>query len=95
VIKFSAIELSVQPYIRRHVKQYLIENAMLTTSPTEEGSKVIDVFSPSYRVKHIRGQPLKMFTAKIIQDSHTTTEGKRDNGDIFLDIAMNEKRGLI
>lgn len=95
VIKFSAIELSVQPYIRRHVKQYLIENAMLTTSPTEEGAKVIDVFSPSYRVKHIRGQPLKMFTAKIIQDSHTTTEGKRDNGDIFLDIAMNEKRGLI
>jgi len=29
-----------------------------------------------------------------MQDTHTT-EGKKDNGDIFLDIVMNEKRGLI
>ncbi len=84
----------MQPYIRRHVKQYLIEYAILSTSPTEEGTKVIDVFSPSYRVKHIIGRSLKEFTAKRIQDS-LTTDAKKDHCDIFLDIAMNEKRGMI
>jgi len=41
----------------------------LTTSPTDEGVKVIDVFSPSYRVKHIKGRSLKEFSKEAIQYS--------------------------
>jgi hypothetical protein len=79
-----------------HVKIYLYEHGILTTSPTDEGVKVIDVFSPSYRVKHINGKPLKLFTRQSIQEFLTTRDANmRDIGDMFLDILMNEKRGLI
>lgn len=97
VIKFTAIELSVQPYIRRHVKQYLLQHGIISTQPTDEGAKVIDVYSPSYRVKHIKQRSLKQFTAAFIQEHYSfdETNGFKDHGDIFLDILMNEKRGLI
>ncbi len=53
--KFAAIELSVQPFIRRSLKQQIIKHGLLFSSPTEEGKKVLDPFHPSYRVKHING----------------------------------------
>jgi len=53
--KFAAIELSVQPFIRRSLKQQIIKHGLLFSCPTEEGKKVLDPFHPSYRVKHING----------------------------------------
>jgi transcriptional accessory protein Tex/SPT6 len=58
MIKFAAIELSVQPFIRKQLKQYIYQYGTLKTVPTEEGKKVLDPFHQSYRVKHIEGIPL-------------------------------------
>ncbi len=94
--QFAAIELSVQPYFRKHVKIYLYENAILRTQPTEEGVKIIDIFSPSYRVKHISGRPLKSFKHEKIDGFYDTTNGGfAEQGDLFLDILQNESKGLI
>jgi hypothetical protein len=57
--KFASIELSVIPFVRQRVKQHIYKYGYLQTSPTEEGKKVIDVFHPSYRVKHIKDLTLE------------------------------------
>ena len=73
----------MQPYIRNTVKNYLYLRGYLSTTPTEEGAKNLDVFHPSYRVKNIDKRRLDEFNVK---------EGQTDNGnkDIFLDILQCE-----
>lgn len=61
------------------MKQHFYNTGYISTEPTEEGVKVLDVFHPSYRVKRINQQPLVQF----------------ENDDIMLDIVQNEKRNLI
>ena len=54
VVKLAAQELAAQPIIRNMIKKDLRENGSLWTEPTEQGKKDLDVFHPSYRVKHIK-----------------------------------------
>ncbi len=89
VIKYTAMELSVQPYLRGIVKKTLYEHGQISTSPTEEGMKVLDVFHPSYRVKRIKEKKIYELSADSMLGSD------RGDGDLFLDILENEKKGLI
>lgn len=84
ILKLAAIEYSVQPYIRKQVKNHITMNGYLQTEPTEEGQKMIDVLSPSYRVKRIAHKKLSEL---IINDLSQLSAG---DGDIFLDIVQNE-----
>ena len=52
------------------IKKDLRENGQLTTTPTDQGRRNLDVFHPSYRVKHIKERPL----------------GELVGTDLFLDI---------
>lgn len=61
------------------IKKDLRENGTLTTTPSDQGKKDLDVFHPSYRVKNIKDRPL----VELI------------NTDLFLDICQCESDGLI
>jgi len=60
-------------------KQELKENGFLSTHPTEQGKKDLDIFHPSYRCKH------------IVQDKISDFQMKED----YLAIAQCEAEGLI
>lgn len=53
LLRFAAVEISVQPYIRSKVKQMYYSNGQLITRPTEEGKKTLDVVHNNYRVKRL------------------------------------------
>lgn len=53
VCKLAAMELSVQPFIRNLMKKHVYSNYELSTQPTEQGLKDLDLFHQSYRVKRI------------------------------------------
>lgn len=61
------------------MKKHFYNTGYITTQPTAQGTKVLDVFHPSYRCKRIEKEPL----------------GEYLNDDKFLDIIQNEKRELI
>lgn len=88
--KFSAVELSVQPFIRRQIKNHLYINAFINTQPTEEGAKILDLFNPSYRVKRIEGLKLEDLRKATAFSAEATPFS-----DIFLDIISNEEKKLI
>jgi hypothetical protein len=54
VCQFAAEELAAEPYLRSLIKKEIEDKGYITTEPTDKGKKDIDVFHPSYRVKHIR-----------------------------------------
>ena len=89
--KFAAIELSVQPYLRSHIKKHLYLVGVLSTDPTEEGTKILDLFHPSYRAKRIQ----KMKLSDIQKSSDTVNSIDNGLADIFLDIVHNEEKSLI
>ena len=72
-------EMISHPYIKEFVYEYLRNNCYISTNPTEEGQKQLDVFHPSFRTKRIRDQPIKTFS----------------EDDLFLDIIQREKEQLI
>jgi transcriptional accessory protein Tex/SPT6 len=80
VCKLAAIELSVQPFIRNLFKKHVYSNYELSTTPTEQGQKDLDLFNQSYRVKRIKGMDLRKL---------------KTQSDLFLDIEQCEKTGLI
>ena len=60
-------------------KQQLRENGYLSTQPTEQGKKDLDIFHPSYRCKHIQQAKISDFAMK----------------EDYLAIAQCEAEGLI
>ena len=52
--RFAAEELGTEPYIRSLVKKLYMDKGFIKCEPTEKGKKDIDVFNPSYAVKHYR-----------------------------------------
>jgi hypothetical protein len=44
VCKLAAIELSVQPFIRNLMKKHVYANYELSTHPTDQGMKDLDLF---------------------------------------------------
>jgi len=81
----------VQPYIRQLVKKHFYDNGFITTVPTEEGGKVLEILHPSYRVKRINKMKLSQL---LLNNVERSTESGR-SGDLFLDILQNEQKGLI
>lgn len=72
-------EMINHPYIKKFVYEYLRDNCYVSTNPTEEGKKQLDVFHPSFRTKRIRERPIKTFSEDFL----------------FLDILQREKEKLI
>ena len=79
--KFTAVELSVQPFIRSHIKRHIYFNGVLCTEPTEEGVKAIDLYHPAYRAKYINHM-------RLAELSQSHTDG--GHADIFLDVLQLE-----
>ena len=64
--KFLAEEIAAtQPYLRQKLRQFIMENGEISTSPTEKGMQELHVFHPAYRVKRISKRPIKTFTDDI------------------------------
>jgi len=59
VCSYAAQELAAQPFIRNIVKKAFRDNGYLSTNPTEQGKKDLDLFHPNYRVKHVNKRPIK------------------------------------
>ena len=72
-------EMINHPYIKDYVYEYLRNNCFVSTTPTEEGKKQLDVFHPSFRTKRIKEKPIKTFS----------------EDDLFLDVIQREKEKLI
>ena len=72
-------EMINHPYIKEFAYEYLRNNCYVSTNPTEEGKKQLDVFHPSFRTKRVRDRPIKTFC----------------DDDLFLDIIQREKEKLI
>ena len=56
------------PYIKEFVYEYLRNNCYVSTNPTEEGKKQLDIFHPSLRTKRIRERPVKTFNDDLFLD---------------------------
>ena len=72
-------EMINHPYIKDFVYEYLRNNCYVSTNPTEEGQKQLEVFHPSFRTKRIKDRPIKSFS----------------EDDLFLDVIQREKEKLI
>ena len=79
VCKLIGKEMINHPYIKDFVYEYLRNNCYVSTEPTEEGKKQLDVFHPSFRTKRIKDRPIKSFS----------------EDDLFLDVIQREKEKLI
>jgi transcription elongation factor SPT6 len=66
--RFLALEMFSHPYIRSYARNYFRVNCTLSTEPTEEGQKELDVFNPSYRVKRIENKPVDSFNNDLYLD---------------------------
>jgi len=79
VCRFAAEELSTEPYLRSMLKELMRTKGTISTEPTEKGKKDLDVFHPSYRVKHIKDELLS----------------EKCTDDLFIEIERMEEQGLI
>ena len=61
-------EMINHPYIKEFVYEYYRNNCYISTNPTEEGNKQLDVFHPSFRTKRIRDRPIKTFNDDLFLD---------------------------
>ena len=61
-------EMINHPYIKEYVYEYLRNNCYVSTNPTEDGKKQLDVFHPSFRTKRIRERPIKTFNDDLFLD---------------------------
>ncbi|CAN1295158.1 Transcription elongation factor SPT6 homolog, partial [Linum perenne] len=57
----AAVEISCEPYVRKHVRAAYMENAVVSTSPTSDGNTTIDSFHQFYGVKWLREKPVSEF----------------------------------
>jgi hypothetical protein len=75
---FATVELWCHPRLRNHCKEYYKKNAILETKPTQKGTKELDLFHPSYRVKRVK---------KFVNELRDAEDAEPD---LFLDILQNE-----
>jgi hypothetical protein len=66
--KYIAIQASCYPLISKIFKEYLFQYASLTTAPTEDGLKELDITNPSFRVKRITKKRLNTFKDDLFTD---------------------------
>ncbi|KAG8365970.1 hypothetical protein BUALT_Bualt17G0027300 [Buddleja alternifolia] len=57
----AAVEISCEPCVRKHVRSIFMDNAVVSTSPTSDGSVAIDSFHHYAGVKWLRNKPLTSF----------------------------------
>ncbi|XP_023537141.1 transcription elongation factor SPT6 homolog isoform X2 [Cucurbita pepo subsp. pepo] len=57
----AAIEISCEPCVRKHVRSYYMDYAVISTSPTSDGNVTIDSFHQFSAVKWLREKPLSRF----------------------------------
>lgn len=53
MFKYAAVELQVNPEIRKNFKKFVKEHGTIISQPTEKGIKELDVLHASYRVKRV------------------------------------------
>ena len=61
ICNIMAKEMMSHPYIKEYIYDHLRNNCYVSTTPTEDGNKQLDVFNPSFRVKRIKERPVKSF----------------------------------
>ncbi|XP_024981876.1 transcription elongation factor SPT6 homolog [Cynara cardunculus var. scolymus] len=57
----AAVEISCEPFVRKHVRRIFMDNATLSTSPTAEGNVDIDSRHQFAGIKWLRDKPLTKF----------------------------------
>ena len=81
-------EMINHPYIKEFVYEYLRNNCYVSTNPTEEGKKQLDIFHPSLRTKRIRERPVKTFNDDLFLD--VLQREKEKLIEIVIEIKENE-----
>ena len=59
--RYMASEIFQDPVVRIHLKKIYYDNVTLSTEPTLQGNKELDIFNPYYIVKRISRRPPKEF----------------------------------
>ncbi|XP_051151104.1 transcription elongation factor SPT6 homolog [Andrographis paniculata] len=57
----AAVEISCEPIVRKHVRSIFVDNAVVSTSPTQDGNTAIDSFHQFAGIKWLRDKPLNRF----------------------------------
>lgn len=57
----AAVEISCEPCIRKYVRRAFMDKAVVSTSPTSKGNKVVDSLHQFAAVKWLRDKPLNKF----------------------------------
>ncbi|CAI0381319.1 unnamed protein product [Linum tenue] len=57
----AAVEISCEPYVRKHIRGVYMEHAVISTAPTPDGNTTIDSFHQFYGVKWLREKPISEF----------------------------------
>ena len=65
----KAKEMMSHPYIKEYIYDNLRNICYVSTTPTEEGNKKLDVFNPSFRVKRIKERPVKSFSDDLFLEA--------------------------
>ena len=94
-IKFYAQYLSMHPYINQLLYDFFKDKTVLSTSPTEQGEKELNVYHKYFKCKRISKRPINTFLTN--SSSFHQGEGcSYDEDDcIYLDIIHCEKEKLI
>ncbi|KAG6382549.1 hypothetical protein SASPL_157779 [Salvia splendens] len=90
----AAVEISFEPCVRKHVRSILMDNAVVSTSPTPDGNTAIDSFHQFYGIKWLRDKPLNRFEDAQWLLIQKAEEEKLLQVSIKLP-EVNEKRKLI
>ena len=76
VCNLFAKEMICHPYIKEFVYDYLRSICYVSTEPTEEGKKQLDVFHPSYKTKRINERPIKSFGDDLFLEAYQREQEK-------------------
>ncbi|CAA7401540.1 unnamed protein product [Spirodela intermedia] len=57
----AAVEISCEPIVRKYVRGVYMDEAVVSTNPTQEGNSAIDPFHPVAGAKWLRDKPLSKF----------------------------------
>jgi transcription elongation factor SPT6 len=57
----AAVEISCEPCVRKHVRAYYMDNAVVSTTPTSNGNVAIDTYHQYAGIKWLREKPLHKF----------------------------------
>ena len=57
----AAVEISCEPRVRKHVRSIFMDTVVVSTSPSPDGSTVIDTFHPFAGVNWLWDKPLTRF----------------------------------